>query len=280
MADENLTANFAESGYAVVENAISHKDLESIKGAAARIVDEFDVGKHRSVFSTKHRDRDRDRYFIDSAQAVHCFLEEDALTDDGELNRPKAQAINKIGHAMHDLVPEFTAFCLLPVFAEMLHAIGFRKPQLWQTMYIFKQPEIGGEVRWHQDASYLISDEPGVVGFWIAMEDASKSNGCLWVQPGGHRSPLREIFEVAPEAPTGVLRPLDDTPWPGESEAVALEVPAGSLVMFSDRMPHYSSQNYSDKSRQALTLHVSELSSSWSERNWLQRSDMQPFVLN
>jgi len=279
LTNGQLAAKYAEDGFIVVENAIDLPDLESIKGAARQIVREFDAEKHRSVFSTLHRDRDRDLYFIESAEAVHCFLEEDALTGDGNLNRPKDRAINKIGHAMHDLVPEFAQFCRLPVIGRTLRDIGFVSPQLWQTMYIFKQPQIGGEVRWHQDASYLIAGRPGVVGCWVAVEDANRSNGCLWVQPGGHRSPLREIFEVNPGSPTGVLRRLDDTPWPDESQAVAVEVPAGSMIVFSDRMPHFSSHNSSDKSRQAFTMHLTEQGSDWSEVNWLQRPGLAPFIL-
>lgn len=280
LKNNQIAAEYENNGYAVIEAAIEKDDLDPIREAARRIIRDFDADAHRSVFSTKHQDRDRDRYFIESAEAVHCFLEEDALSETGELNRPKEQAINKIGHAMHDLVPAFTTFCRLPVFAETLRAIGFKSPLLWQTMYIFKQPKIGGEVRWHQDASYLIADGTGVTGFWVAIEDATRSNGCLWMQPGGHRTPLREIYEVGPDSETGVLRQLDDTPWPSESEGVALEVPAGSVVVFSDHMPHYSSQNFSDVSRQAFTMHVSESDSQWSGRNWLQRRGLAPFLLD
>ena len=280
MSDNAAATEYAKNGYLVVENAISEADLKSLREAARAIVEDFDVSQHQSVFSTLHEDRDRDQYFIDSAENVHCFLEEDALGDDGALNRPKDQAINKIGHAMHDRVPAFRDFCRLPVFRDTLHAIGFDKPQLWQTMYIYKQPRIGGEVRWHQDASYLISDGPGVIGCWIALEDADRSNGCLWMQPGGQHSPLREIFEVSEGSPTGTLRNLDDTPWPGEAEAVAMEMKAGSIVFFNDRMPHYSSQNTSDRSRQAFTLHFTNAGSNWSDLNWLQRRSLQPFVLD
>jgi phytanoyl-CoA hydroxylase len=274
-----LAADYEKNGFAVIESAIAASDLDSIKNAAQNIVESFDVDQHQSVFSTRHQDQDRDKYFIESAEAVHCFLEEYALNESGELNRSKERAINKIGHAMHDLVPEFTRFCRLPIFAESMQALGFQSPTLWQTMYIFKQPQIGGEVRWHQDASYLIANNAGVIGCWVAIEDASKSNGCLWVEPGGHRSPLREIFEVSPNSPTGELRALDDTPWPDESKAIALEVPAGSIAFFSDRMPHYSSQNFSDRSRQAFTLHVTDQNAQWSERNWLQRRNLPPFLL-
>jgi phytanoyl-CoA hydroxylase len=179
---------------------------------------------------------------------------------------------------MHDLVPAFTEFCRLPLIGEVLRDIGYQAPQLWQTMYIFKQPEIGGEVRWHQDASYLIAGAPGVTGIWVAMENASRDNGCLWMQPGQHRSPLREIYEVDWESRTGTLRKLDETPWL-TGEPVPLEVPAGSVVFFNDRMPHYSSQNSSDKSRHAFTLHVSETGADWPETNWIQRPRLGVFDL-
>jgi len=262
-----------------MEDAVSASDIQSLRAAAGRIVDEFDVARHRSIFSTLHEDRDRDQYFLDSAEAVHCFLEEDAVDDAGELNRCKELAINKIGHAMHDLVPEFSRFCRLPVFGDTLREIGCRTPKLWQTMYIFKQPRIGGEVRWHQDGSYLIADPPGVTGCWVALEEASRENGCLWMQAGGHRSPLREIFEVEPGASSGVLRKLDTTPWPGPDSAIPLEVSAGSVVFFHDHMPHYSSQNRSEHSRHAFTMHLTESDSAWSTRNWLQRPTLDPFLL-
>ncbi len=273
----DLQQKFERDGYAVIENVFSDESIASIRLAAARIVDEFDIAAHRSVFSTLHRDADRDRYFMDSAEAVHCFLEEEALDANGNLTQTRDHAINKIGHALHDLVPEFGSFCRQPIIGELLRKLGYTNPLLWQTMYIFKQPRIGGEVRWHQDASYLISEPSSVVGFWVALEDARKDNGCLWVEPGGHHRPLSEIYEVDPATKRGDLRQLRDPNWPGHDEAVAVEVPAGSLVMFSDHMPHYSSPNRSEHSRQAFTMHFAESTSVWSEKNWLQRPNLQPF---
>jgi phytanoyl-CoA hydroxylase len=276
---EKLKDHYLDQGYAVLEGVIPQTAIDSIRMAASRIVAEFDISAHRSVFSTRDRDRGRDDYFMQSAEAVHCFLEADALDGEGTLLESKEQAINKIGHAMHDLVPEFTDFCRQPIFTQCLRAIGYQAPVLWQTMYIFKQARIGGEVRWHQDASYLISEPSSVVGFWIALEDAHRDNGCLWVQPGGHRSPLREIYEVDHSTLSGTLRNLDDTPWPSVDEGIAVEVPAGSLVIFNDHMPHYSSQNRSENSRQAFTMHFAEESAGWLEKNWLQRPRLGHFKL-
>lgn len=274
---KNLKSQYREQGYAIVEGAVSPAALDSIRSAADKIVDDFDIDRHRSIFSTKDQDRGRDRYFMDSARDVHCFLEEDAVDEQGALLRPKESAINKIGHAMHDLVPAFRHFCRQVIFAETLDAMGYRTPLLWQTMYIFKQARIGGEVRWHQDATYLNTEPPSVVGFWIAVEDANRENGCLWVQPGGHCSPLRERYEVDHENGRANLRQLDDTPWPSFNEALAVEVEAGSLVIFNDHMPHYSSRNLSQRTRHAFTMHFAESGSAWSKFNWLRRHGLGDF---
>ena len=96
---------------------------------------------------------------------------------------------------------------------------------------------------------------------------------------GGHRRALHEIYEVDWDRRQGALRDLDDTPWPSQAEAVALEVPSGSLVLFNDHMPHYSSVNRSHNSRHAFTMHVTDGHARWSGRNWLQRPDLEPFRL-
>lgn len=279
MLNDIQKQKYHDDGYLVLEEAIAKAQIEKLKTAAMQIVDDFDINSQRAVFSTSDRDAGRDDYFFDSAENVHCFLEEGALDQEGRLLKPARLAINKIGHAMHDLNPVFGAFCRQPLFGNILRDIGYSTPLLWQTMYIFKQPHIGGEVRWHQDGSYLITDPSTVTGVWVAIEDANRDNGCLWVQPGGHRSPLREIYEVDWAKHQGSLTDLDRTPWPGTDEAVAVEVPLGSVVMFHDHMPHYSSQNRSDFSRHAFTLHVAEQTARWSGNNWLQRPTLGNFVL-
>jgi phytanoyl-CoA hydroxylase len=271
--------HYQNNGYLVLEGVISGSDIERLKTAALNIVDNFDIDQHRSVFTTADRDSGRDDYFFESAENIHCFLEEDALDENGTLVKPARLAINKIGHAMHDLDPVMKSFCRLPVFGEIMRDIGYQDPLLWQTMYIFKQPHIGGEVRWHQDGSYLISEPATVTGIWVAIEDANKDNGCLWVQPGGHHSPLREIYQVDWTKRDGTLTDLDKSQWPEESEAIAVEVSAGSVVIFHDHMPHYSSQNRSEFSRHAFTMHVAEKSSNWSQENWLQRPSLGNFLL-
>ena len=39
----------------------------------------------------------------------------------------------------------------------------------------------------HQDATYLACKPPRIVGLWLALEDATVDNGCLWFIPGSHK---------------------------------------------------------------------------------------------
>jgi len=278
MLNQQQINEFNRQGFLVLERLLSEPQINRLRMAALEIVEDFDIERQQTVFRTDDRDADRDDYFFNSAEAVHCFLEDGAVNEAGEVIRPKHLAINKIGHALHDLAPDFTSFCRLPLIGEILRDLGLQTPQLWQTMYIFKQPSIGGEVRWHQDASYLITQPAMVTGLWIAVEDATRDNGCLWMQPGQHRSPLREIYQVDWEKREGLLTERDKTPW-AVGKAVAIEAPAGSLVLFHDHMPHYSSINTSDRSRHAFTMHVADSRACWSDQNWLQRPELGVFEL-
>jgi phytanoyl-CoA hydroxylase len=202
---------------------------------------------------------------------VRCFFEEEAFDATGQLKQEKALSINKIGHAMHDLDPVFDRFSRGPDMAAVAADLGLKQAQIWQSMYIFKQPGIGGEVRWHQDATFFDTTPVTVTTFWFALEDATLSNGCLWVEPGGHRGPLRERF-VKTGSSAATIEKLDNTPWPDDSTAVPVEVSAGTLVVFHGLLPHYSAPNRSPVSRHAYTLHATDAQSVYSPQNWLQRT--------
>lgn len=62
----------------------------------------------------------QDAYFLDSASNISFFWEEKAFDAAGRLSAPKALAINKIGHAMHDLDPAFREFTRAPAMAALL----------------------------------------------------------------------------------------------------------------------------------------------------------------
>ena len=262
--------HYDHEGYLVLEDFKSPSEMAAIRARAGAIVEAFDPAT-RSIFTTREQAMATDRYFLDSADQVCCFFEEDAFDAQGQLRQAKALSINKIGHALHDRDPVFDGFSRGEKLAELAAGLGLAQPLLWQSMYIFKQPGIGGEVGWHQDATFFHTDPISVTTFWFALEDATLENGCLWVQPGGHRGPLRELF--VREGDSVSKQTLDTTPWPTAEQARALPVRAGSLVCFDGLLPHYSAPNRSSISRHAYSLHVTDARTCYGASNWLQRSD-------
>jgi phytanoyl-CoA hydroxylase len=263
---------YQQDGYLVLPGFKSSEQIAALRERAAQIVDAFDPAESRSVFTT--REQRADDWFLGSDNTVRCFFEEEAFDEHGQLRQPKALSINKIGHAMHDLDPVFNAFTRDPKLAAVARDLGLLDPKVWQSMYIFKQPGIGGEVRWHQDATFFDTTPISVTTFWFALEDATIDNGCLWVEPGGQRGPLRERFVREGERIT--MEKLDTTPWPDDSVAVPLECKAGSLVCFHGLLPHYSAPNRSPVSRHAFTLHATDARTEYSPRNWIQRGGSFP----
>ena len=268
------SARFQEQGYLVIPGFKSASEIAQVRARAAAIVDAFDADRHRTIFTTNEQQRAVDDYFMGSADTIRCFFEEEAFDAQGQLRQDKSLSINKIGHAMHDLDPVFDAFSRGQALADVARDAGLSDPRIWQSMYIFKQPGIGGEVRWHQDATFFDTTPQTVTTFWFALEDADLRNGCLWVEPGGHRGPLRERFVV--QGAGAVIESLDATPWPGSDSAIPLEVAAGTLVVFHGLLPHYSAPNRSAVSRHAYTLHATDALARYSPRNWLQRKAAFP----
>lgn len=263
------TEAYERDGYLVLPGFKDPSEIARLRQRAAEIVEAFEPSESRSIFTTKDQGRRTDDYFLTSGDKIRCFFEEDAFDDAGRLRQAKALSINKIGHAMHDLDPVFDSFSRDARLAALAGDLGLARPLLWQSMYIFKQSGIGGEVRWHQDATFFKTTPITVTTFWFALEDADRGNGCLWVEPGGQHGPLRERFVL--EAGGTRMDALDATPWPTETTAVPVEVPTGTLVVFHGKLPHYSAPNRSPVSRHAYTLHVTDARAAYSPRNWLQR---------
>ncbi|MFN7927017.1 MAG: phytanoyl-CoA dioxygenase family protein [Blastocatellia bacterium] len=267
-------AAYETQGYLVLENFVRPEACDQLRQRVAELLAAFDPTTVKSIFSTTNQTRTTDEYFLNSGDKICFFFEENAFDAKGELRQAKELSINKIGHALHDLDPVFERFSRTSQLQALAADLGYQQPVLLQSMYIFKQPHIGGEVVCHQDSTFLLTEPPSVTGFWFALEDATLENGCLWALPGGHKLGLKSKFLRTSEGTTRFVI-YDDAPWPEET-AVPLEVKQGTLIVLHGLLPHRSHANTSPKSRHAYTLHLIEGGNHYPAENWLQRGSEFP----
>ena len=253
---------YERDGFLALEDFLPAAECDALQARAAELVGGFETPARRTVFSAEDQRHADDRYFSESGGAIRFFFEE-AATD-----QPTALALNKIGHALHDLDPAFDRVSRRPELAALAHELGLARAVLLQSMYLFKQPRIGAPVDWHQDATFLYTEPSTVTGFWIALDDADRDNGCLMALPGGHRGPLRQRFRR--RGGRLALETLDDTPWPA-IPPVAIEARRGTLVVLHGLLPHASAPNRSARPRHAYSLHVIDGCADYPPDNWLQR---------
>ena len=259
--------SFRRDGFLVIENFVRTEVCDLLRGRAGELVRAFEPDVV-SVFSTREQTRTSDDYFLGSGDKIRFFFEEDAFDKDGRLLKNKEQAINKIGHALHDLDPVFNRFSRSRDIEELIRSLGYSEPLLLQSMYIFKQPGIGGEVTCHQDATFLYTEPFSVTGLWFALESATRENGCLWAVRGGHKLGLKSRFLRADGGGTR-FEHYDRSAWP-EDDLVPLEVGEGALIILDGLLPHLSKANKSPRSRHAYSLHFIEACSYYPSDNWLQ----------
>ena len=306
--------SFHDNGVGIVQNFASQEECEKMMAQMDTLVSEWDPSD-LVVFRTDDKQTENQGnsdYFLDSGDGIAFFLEPGAVDEATGLlqeGRSKHLSLNKVGHGLHVQDSVFREYSTSSRVSELTRALGWIDPVLPQSMYIFKQPHDGAEVTSHQDSAFLYTEpRQTCLGLWLALEDATLDNGCVWARPGSHHEPIRRQFYRNPEyfeqgnkdAPQMLFRNLiqDDTTEPMKWEGklpegvpaeqgaydagfVPYECKQGDLVLIHGSVDHLSLKNTSDKSRHTFQLHLIEgpkQGVAWSKENWLQLANGRPFL--
>lgn len=213
---------YREHGYLIVPDLVSSAELETLKRDTADLA--------------------RGKYPCEQLQT----LPED-MSDDEAL-----RSILCI-HQPHYISPVMLDFVKHKGMAEVMSRIIAPNVKCMQSMLFVKPPGFQGQA-WHQDEIYIPTRDRSLCGGWIAIDNATIENGCLWVIPGSHQTGY--LYPQKPHENTEEFDFAQESYGFDESAEVPVEVKAGTVVFFNGYLLHRSRKNRSASSyRRVLVNH-------------------------
>lgn len=215
---------YKEQGFLVLENALSDAEVEHLNSEALAIC-RGERGTVRGVTPAGAGEND-----IDVMRQYLC------------IHFP-----HKISQGMYEALA-------YPSMVDVLTGVIGPNVKCMQSMLFIKASGKPGQA-WHQDEFFIPTRDRSLAGGWIALDDATVENGCLWVIPGSHRHGIiwpqhqhnDRRFDCAGEA---MSYPYTD------DDAVPVEVKKGSIVFFNGYLLHRSLPNFATSGfRRALVNH-------------------------
>jgi len=157
-------------------------------------------------------------------------------------------------HFPHKASDAIRAAMVHPRIVQILAGLIGPDVKAMQTMLFVKRAGKPGQA-WHQDEHYIPTRDRSLCGAWIALDDATIENGCLWMLPGSHakgvlwptRTHSDPRFDPSEEAFGFGLDPEGGVP---------VELKAGGIAFFNGYVLHRSLPNRSSAGfRRALVTH-------------------------
>ena len=157
-------------------------------------------------------------------------------------------------HFPHKISPVIKRYLSHAAVVDVLTNIVSPNVKCMQSMLFVKGPGKAGQ-SWHQDEFYIPTRDKSLIGVWIAIDNASVQNGCLWVIPGSQKGGyiMPRVENKSDEYAD--VDTIDVSGFPAE-ELIPLEAKKGDVVFFNGYLLHSSLRNKTqDHFRTALVNH-------------------------
>ena len=179
---------------------------------------------------------------------AHQKRHEERLAAVGTEGISRAKEISFTSH-LAEQDDNVRAFATRPEFAAIATQLLAPDIDLYWNQSVFKGPEGEKEFPWHQDDGYTPVTPSPYLTLWLALNDATTDNGCIWVLPGSHKKGL----VAHTPSPIGLVCHASDDP----DQGVPVPVKAGSVAVFWSLTMHKSGVNRSKGPRKAYILQYS-----------------------
>ncbi len=223
---EEQSRFYKDQGYLIIEDFLSKSELAHLLSALDRVIEA----------KAKKLTKDSDGFNLEKKRTVKESPFEGQAVGPGILR--KIQGISR--HS-----PEFEAFFESDKMLDLVEDLIGPTIYYHSSKLMFNPPKVGKGKPWHQDYAYWSSTEPAQVTVWVALDDATKENGCMQLIPESHKLGLLKHHRAELQ--------VDDCDLPMEKVKFA-EMKAGSLLAFHVLTFHKSEPNLSDKTRRAMIV--------------------------
>jgi len=170
------------------------------------------------------------------------------LTNQGDPDSFYAQVFTQC-LKLADSHPGMRTLMFDPRLGEMAATLaGVEGIRIWHDQALIKPP-FGNPTAWHLDNPYWSFSSPDALSIWVALDDATLANGCMWYLPGTHKTARYENVGIGHNQ-TDLFKKYPE--WRG-IESVACPCPAGSTVFHNGLTAHGAGANMTNRPRRAMT---------------------------
>ncbi len=216
MVTQEQLQQYTEKGFILFENLFTAEEIDGVRDA----IDELDEESERRL-------HEAGQSFISIPSQINF---------NSNLNFMK---------------PELQQFIADQRFVDISTAILGPDIRLYWDQSVYKRPEASRDFPWHQDNGYAPIEPMHYLTCWLALEDATIENGCIWIQEGTHHRGLVEHVKTD----IGYLC------YYGDVQGTPVELKKGSMVAFHSLLFHRSTPNRSQTTRKAYVIQYSQLGS-------------------